>query len=152
MPYHFVAACNQFIWDATDMRGWSTFLLIEAGTLDRADIREEEAAGRRARANIDIALIEFDGVLTVHHLLRTGNEGIDGVFKRVEPFAVIDKPGPVRVKLALQLDFLFCQAELLQVAVQFQQNGGSRSLVDLTGFHAHDAIFKDVDFADTVGP
>src|SRR5579859_5305050 len=95
-------------------------LLIEAGAVDRAYIGKEKAARRRTGADIDVALVEFNDVLAVDDLLGTGDEGVDSLFQRVEPFAVVNEAGPLGVELAFQRKFLFGQAELFEVAMQLQ--------------------------------
>src|SRR5437667_9838816 len=99
------------------MCGGSAFFLVEASAFNRAHIGEEETTRRRTFANIDVAFIEFYGVFAVHDLLRGCDKSIDGIFQWVEPLAMINQPGPLRIKLALYLNFLFGQAELLEVAM-----------------------------------
>src|SRR5581483_1240394 len=48
-------------------------------TAYRAYIREEEAAGRRARANIDVAFVKINDVLAINHFLRAGDKGVNRI-------------------------------------------------------------------------
>ena len=130
--------------------GAHSFWLKLALLIERTSGKKRPLVDER-ETNFNVAFVQVNDVFAVHRLLRAGNESVDGIFERVEPFAVIDHFCPLRVKLAFQLDLLFCQAELLQVAMHFQQDGGGGSLVNLARLQAHDAILEEVDLADAVG-
>ncbi len=107
---------------------------------------------RRTRDDIDVALVQIYCILAIDNALCGSNECIDGILQGVEPLAMIDHSGPVRVHLPLQLDFILRQAKLLQVAMHLEQDSSGGGFINLTRLQAHDAILEEINLADAVGP
>ena len=131
-----------------DLGGVRAPALVEAGRLDRADLRREEARLRGAMGDHDVALVELHAVVRVAHVLRRGDEGVQVVLQRRVPHSVIDQERPLRVHALLELDFVLRQAVLLQVAVELDQDVRGRRLVNLAALQVHDAVFEHVNQPD----
>src|SRR5205823_2429502 len=150
LPHRSGALGEDLVGQAADLGGGAAELLVERGRSDRADLRAEEAGVGVPLDDVDVALVEADGVLAVDHLLRLLDEGVQVGAQRVEPLAVVDQRGPALVDALLEDDLVLGQAPALQVAVQLEDDRGAGGLVDLARLEVHDAVFPQVELADAV--
>ena len=88
--------------------------------------------------------------LTGHIPLGVIDERVERMHGRGEPLRIIDQFGPALVDIALDAVLFALQAAVLQLLVGGDQRHGTRSLVELTGLDAHQAILDQIDTADAL--
>ena len=92
---------------------------------------------------------------TNHHrnrLLRFVDEGLQQAALGAEPVAIVDEPRIPRHEIVLEREHLAVERDRLHRPVRLEQDGASGGFVAAARFHAHVAVFHQVEAADSVLP
>ena len=89
--------------------------------------------------------------LTGHVLLGVFDEGVERLGCRGEPLRIVDQLAPALVDVALDAVLFAFEAAVFEFLVSGDQSHGTRSLVQLAGLDADQAVLDEVDAADALG-
>src|SRR4030042_615713 len=101
--------------------------------------------------NLHVPFIEFDLIFPIDHVLRCLDEYVKIVSQWMVGHPMIDQVGPFLVYSFLKLNFVLGEAELFQVSMEFEDDGRSRGLIDLSAFEIHNPVLKYIDLTDRMG-
>ena len=89
--------------------------------------------------------------LTGHVLLGVLDESVERLGSRGEPLRIVNQLAPALVDIALDAVLFALEAAVFEFLMSGDQGHGARSLVQLAGLDADQAILDEVDTADALG-
>ena len=97
------------------------------------------------------ATVQDHANLTGHVLLGVLDEGVERLGCRGEPLRIVNQLAPALVDVALDAVLFAFEAAVFEFLVSGDQSHGTRSLVQLAGLDADQAVLDEVDAADALG-
>ena len=97
-----------------------------------------------------VALKELQADGAGHELLGVGHKGVECVFERAVPLAVVHGGGPILLELDLGLEQVALDADVLERLVGGDERQGAGNLVALAALKAHQAILDQIETAKAI--
>ena len=97
-----------------------------------------------------VALKELQTDSAGHELLGIGHKGIERVFERAVPLAVVHGGGPILLELDLGLEQVALDADVLERLVGGDERQGAGNLVALAALKTHQAILDQIETAKAI--
>ena len=125
-------------------------LVVDVFLAEGGEVFAVEAEGALAPGGDDVAFVEFQPHHAGDRALGGVHKGIQCLFQRAEPEAIVNQFGVFQRHGVFVLHGGVVEHQRFQLAVGFHQNRAAGGFVDPAGFHAHQAVFHHVDPADAV--
>ena len=125
-------------------------VVVEISGCERSERLIVEAVWRSRSGFDDIAFVQLEFYFSGHVFLGGFHECLNCFAQRGEPFSFVYDLGELAAQFFLCLKCLAVKDQLLELVVCFHEDGSARSFINAAGFHAHYAVFDDINNTDAV--
>ena len=129
---------------------FGVFLVVDGVLFERGKFRIEEAVGRLASHDGDVAFVEFETYIAVDVFLGPVDGGLEHFALGGEPEAVVDHFGVAGHQLVLEVRFLAVEGDRFDGAVGLEHDRAAGGFVAAAALHADEAVLDQVEAADAV--